>query len=164
MFHNNHLLVSYIITKSITSCARSQRFTSPTCRYIREYTDWPGRRKFNWKLFGNEVCKIDVGPSLKHDNRSQILQMEFPGNFTRLTLARSRGKTPDLHHFRRNLIKLKSNLKQLNPNLNLVFTWINFQFICLKMVFSLIKLRLKWCKGFRSWKEGHWSFVKILRF
>ena len=30
------------------------------------------------KLFGNEVCKIDGGPSAKHEDRSQILQAEFP--------------------------------------------------------------------------------------
>ena len=36
------------------------------------------------KLSGNEVCKIGVGPSAKHEDRSQILQTEFPDNFVRL--------------------------------------------------------------------------------
>ena len=36
------------------------------------------------KLFGNEVSKIDGGPSAKHEDRSQILQAEFPNNFVRL--------------------------------------------------------------------------------
>ena len=40
------------------------------------------------KLFGNEVCKIDGGPSAKHEDRSQILQAEFPNNFVRLRSVR----------------------------------------------------------------------------
>ena len=40
------------------------------------------------KLSGNEVCKIGVGPSAKHEDRSQILQTEFPDNFVRLRSAR----------------------------------------------------------------------------
>ena len=40
------------------------------------------------KLFGNEVCKIGGGPSAKHEDRSQILQTEFPNNFVRLRSVR----------------------------------------------------------------------------
>ena len=40
------------------------------------------------KLSGNEVCKIGVRPSAKHEDRSQILQTEFPGNFVRLRSVR----------------------------------------------------------------------------
>ena len=40
------------------------------------------------KLFGNEVCKNDGGPSAKHEDRSQILQAEFPNNFVRLRSVR----------------------------------------------------------------------------
>ena len=40
------------------------------------------------KLFGNEVCKIDGGPSAKHEDRSQILQAEFLNNFVRLRSVR----------------------------------------------------------------------------
>ena len=40
------------------------------------------------KLFGNEVCKIGGGPSAKHEDRSQILQTEFPNDFVRLRSVR----------------------------------------------------------------------------
>ena len=40
------------------------------------------------KLSGNEVCKIDGGPSAKHKGRNQILQTEFPDNFVRLRSVR----------------------------------------------------------------------------
>ena len=56
--------------------------SSPTRRYTGILLTGPT------KLFGNEVCKIDGGPSAKHEDRSQILQAEFPNNFVRLRSVR----------------------------------------------------------------------------